>query len=156
MATVTDDPIRAEVERVLHVLVSATVVTPMAVATAVPRCLVRRVCALRHRLGEPARVARSLLDLVGAGPARGVIAPDDAPAPAADEPAARRDTSTDPASAPPSDDHLPIDEYESLAASQVVARLPALRPDELAAVRTFEAGHRGRRTILGKIDQLLA
>ena len=50
----------------------------------------------------------------------------------------------------------PIDDYESLAASQVVDRLPTLRPDELEAVRTFEAGHRGRRTILGKIDQLLA
>ena len=42
------------------------------------------------------------------------------------------------------------------AASQVVARLPTLQPDELEAVRIFEAGHRGRRTILGKIDQLLA
>ena len=51
---------------------------------------------------------------------------------------------------------LPIDEYESLAASQVVARLPSLTPGELGAVRRFEADHRGRRTVLGKIDQLLA
>ena len=154
MTTATDDPIRAEVERVLHVLVAATVTAPIAVVTAGPRCLVRQACALRRRLGEPARVARSLLDLVGAGPVRGVIAPDDAPA--ADEPAARRAVGRDRASESPSDDHLPIDEYESLAASQVVARLPTLRRDELEAVRTFEAGHRGRRTILGKIDQLLA
>ncbi len=51
---------------------------------------------------------------------------------------------------------LPIDEYESLAASQVVARLPSLTPGELGAVRRFEADHRGRRTVLGRIDQLLA
>jgi hypothetical protein len=152
MTTATDDPIRAEVERVLHVIVAATVTGPVLAVTAVPRCLVRRACALRRRLGEPARVARSLFDLVGAGPVHGVISQDDAPA--ADEPAARRAVA-DPPSASPSDDHLPIDEYESLAASQVVARLPTLRRDELETVRTFEAGHRGRRTILGKIDQLL-
>ncbi len=56
----------------------------------------------------------------------------------------------------PSDaDGLPIDEYESLAASQVVARLTALSPAELRTVRDFEGAHRGRRTVLGKIDQLL-
>jgi hypothetical protein len=152
MTTATADPIRAEVERVLHVLVNATVVMPLTAVTFVPRCLVRRACALCRRLGEPARVARSLVDLVGAGSARGVIAPDDAPEPR--EPAARR-VGAERATAS-SDDHLPIDEYESLAASQVVARLPTLQRDELEAVRTFEARHRGRRTILGKIDQLLA
>jgi hypothetical protein len=152
MTTATHDPIRTEVERVLHLLLDATVVAPMAAATAVPRCLLRRACSLCRRLGEPARVARSLLDLVGAGPARGVIAPDDAPEP--DEPAVPRVVAA--VAAPSDDDHLPIDEYESLAASQVVARLPTLHRDELEAVRTFEADHRGRRTILGKIDQLLA
>ena len=52
-------------------------------------------------------------------------------------------------------DDLPIDEYESLAASQVVARLEGLAPDELRRVRRFEAAHRSRRTVLGKVDQLL-
>ena len=155
MTTATGDPIRTEVERVLHLLVDATVVAPLTAVTAVPRCLVRRACALRRRLGEPARVARSLLDLVGAGSAHGVIAPDDAPDP--HEPAVPSIVAVAAASTTASsDDHLPIDEYESLAASQVVARLPTLQRDELEAVRTFEAGHRGRRTILGKIDQLLA
>jgi hypothetical protein len=50
---------------------------------------------------------------------------------------------------------LGIPEYDSLAASQVVPRLAALTPDELAAVRAYEAAHRGRRTILGRVDQLL-
>jgi hypothetical protein len=154
MTTATDDPIRAEVERVLHAILGATVAVPIAAVTAVPRCLARRACALRRRLGEPARVARSLLDLVGAGPIQSVISQDDSPAP--DEPAVALRVVPDPAPRSSADDHLPIDEYESLAASQVVARLPTLQRDELETVRSFEAAHRGRRTILGKIDQLLA
>ena len=51
---------------------------------------------------------------------------------------------------------LPIADYESLAVSHVVDRLPTLTGAELAAVRAFETAHRGRRTILGRIEQLLA
>ena len=54
----------------------------------------------------------------------------------------------------PGTDQLPIAGYESLAALHVVQRLAGLRPDELEAVRAFEQDHRGRRTILAKIDQL--
>jgi hypothetical protein len=153
MTTATNDPIQAEVERVLRAVMNATVVVPFAAVTAVPRCLTRRACALRRRLGEPARIARSLLDLVGAGSIRAVVEPDDAPAP--DAPVVPLRVVPEPAPRA-SGDHLPIDEYESLAASQVVARLPTLQRDELEIVRSFEAAHRGRRTILGKIDQLLA
>lgn len=49
---------------------------------------------------------------------------------------------------------LPIPEYDSLAASQVVPRLAGLAPSELEAVRSYEAARRGRRTILAKITQL--
>jgi hypothetical protein len=49
---------------------------------------------------------------------------------------------------------LPIPEYDSLAASQVVPRLAGLAPNELEAVRSYEAARRGRRTILAKIAQL--
>lgn len=49
---------------------------------------------------------------------------------------------------------LAISDYDSLAASQVIPRLSGLAADELAAVRTYEQGHRGRKTILGKINQL--
>ncbi len=143
MAT-TDDPIRADVERVLTAIVGTAFALPFAVATFVPRCMLRQAAAIRRRFTEPARVARSLLDLVGAG---GAAATD-----RTDERSARQR-----AAAPTREvtEHLPIDEYESLAASQVVARLPTLTDDELAAVRSFEAAHRGRRTILGRIDQLL-
>lgn len=49
---------------------------------------------------------------------------------------------------------LSIPGYDTLSASQVVQRLAGLTVDELEAVRTYEAGTRGRRTILSKIAQL--
>jgi hypothetical protein len=51
---------------------------------------------------------------------------------------------------------LAIPGYEDLAASHIVARLDRLSPAELTAIRRFELAHRGRRTVVGKIDQLLA
>lgn len=54
------------------------------------------------------------------------------------------------------DGELPIDGYDSLAASQVVGRLGTLTPLELDDVRKHELSHRARRTILGKISQLQA
>ena len=49
---------------------------------------------------------------------------------------------------------LPIAGYDTLAASQVVARLEGLDSVALEAVRTYEAAHRNRKTILGKVAQL--
>ena len=49
---------------------------------------------------------------------------------------------------------LPIDDYESLAASQVVARLASLDPHELELIESFERATRNRRTVLGRIAQL--
>ena len=49
---------------------------------------------------------------------------------------------------------LPIPGYDALSASQVVERLAGLTRDELDAVHAYEASHRQRRTILGKIEQL--
>jgi hypothetical protein len=50
---------------------------------------------------------------------------------------------------------LPIREYDGLSASQVVSRLTGLTPDELQAVRSYEEGSRGRRTVLLAIDRIL-
>lgn len=61
--------------------------------------------------------------------------------------------SSPPVPAPPVET-LAIPDYDSLAAKQVVKRLSGLTPDELEQVRLYEAAHRGRRTILGRIDQL--
>ncbi len=49
---------------------------------------------------------------------------------------------------------LAIPGYDTLSASQVIARLDALTPDELTAVEAYEAAHRGRRTILSRVAQL--
>ena len=49
---------------------------------------------------------------------------------------------------------LAIPDYDTLAASQIVARLAGLDASELAAVKLHEELHRGRRTILARIDQL--
>ncbi len=144
-----DDPIRAEVERILHAVVGTAIAVPIAVFTAVPRCVWRRTGGIRRRLSEPAAFVRSVFDVVGSpGPS---AAAGQAPVPPA---AATDDRSPRPARS--SADSLPIEEYQSLAASQVVARLPALTASELGAVRRFEAAHRGRRTVLGRIDQLLS
>jgi hypothetical protein len=51
-------------------------------------------------------------------------------------------------------DQLPIPDYDALAASQVVDRLSGLGEHELRAVRAYESTHRGRKTVLGRIDQL--
>jgi len=55
----------------------------------------------------------------------------------------------------PAADSLAIPGFDSLSASQVVQRLDGLTRPELVAVRTYEAGNRGRRTILNRVDQLL-
>lgn len=61
-----------------------------------------------------------------------------------------------PAEPAPPASSLGIPDYDVLSASQVVPRLPGLGPDELDAVRRYEAANRGRKTILAKIAQLQA
>jgi hypothetical protein len=155
--TTTDDPIRAEVERALRGAIEASIAIPIAITTAIPRCLVRRACALRRRLAEPLRIARSLLDLVGGtGPTPPPSGTPDRVAPAnrTVRPLGAADSGLDVTM--DRTDELPIEEYESLAASQVVDRLATLTPDELEAIRSFELANRSRRTVLGRIDQLVA
>jgi hypothetical protein len=90
----------------------------------------------------------------GAGPravaSAGVAAP--APSRRAAAPASRP-VSTEPAV---DVERLAIPDYDSLSASQVVPRLAGLAADELELVRQYEAGTRGRKTILNKIAQLQA
>lgn len=47
-----------------------------------------------------------------------------------------------------------IPDFDSLAASQVVPRLAGLSLADLEAVRRYETAHRGRKTIINRIDQL--
>lgn len=50
--------------------------------------------------------------------------------------------------------NMAIPDYDTLAASQIVNRLVGLTPAELHDVKIHEEQHRGRRTILARIDQL--
>lgn len=71
---------------------------------------------------------------------------------AAEEAAAARTAATD--TATPSADVLPIPDYDSLSASQVVSRLQGLTAGQLDAIRAYESGTRGRKTILNRVQQL--
>ena len=55
---------------------------------------------------------------------------------------------------PEEDEQLAIRDYDELSASQVVERLEGLPRGELDAIRAYEASHRARNTVLGKIEQL--
>ena len=70
-------------------------------------------------------------------------------------------TTAPPKSSMSSNGHVPtasslaIPGFDTLSASQVVQRLDGLSRGELISARAYEAGTRGRRTILSRIDQLL-
>ena len=51
---------------------------------------------------------------------------------------------------------LPITDYDSLAASQVVPRLATMSPSDLQLVSAYERSNRNRQTILHRVAQLLA
>jgi hypothetical protein len=52
--------------------------------------------------------------------------------------------------------HLPLANYPTLNAVDIVAQLETLSADELRAIADFEGVHRMRRTVLFKINQLLS
>ena len=102
------------------------------------------------------RVESRLHDMRGRGEEFARSAPEasiPAPPPAPPRPTIVREPIEVPDHAPDSDE-LPIPGYDALSASQVVERLAGLGPEELDAVHAYEATHRQRRTILGKIEQL--
>lgn len=144
---------RADVERWLRSFVEAALAVPAVAAASARRCLGGRVGQVADRVAEPMRVLRSIVELaVGAPPANGAGDTESDAAPDAAAETSERRSGTAAASRAPV---LPIDDYESLAASQVVARLGNLTPAELRQVRRFEVANRGRRTVIGRIDQLL-
>jgi len=51
---------------------------------------------------------------------------------------------------------LPITDYDSLAASQVVPRLATMSAADLERVGIYERAHRNRQTILHRVAQLLS
>jgi hypothetical protein len=144
------DPVRAEVEQWLRAFVTAGLAVPRAAAATARRCVGGRLGDVTNRVAEPMRLVRSIVELATGAPRTA----GDRGAPAESTSAAEADSSPSDVAADAAV-HLPIDEYESLAASHVVARLDNLTPTELRQVRRFEVAHRGRRTVIGRIDQLL-
>lgn len=51
---------------------------------------------------------------------------------------------------------FPIPGYSTLSATQIATRLSGLSRDDLEAIRAFESQARKRRTVLHRIDELLA
>lgn len=164
------DPVRVQVEETLHRVFDGVTAIPCAALRRMKRAANRSVDRVGGTLATPVGLIRSVFELALSGVlGGGTTSPSSALRPESVRPTP---TSTPtaaavgPADAAPTvmldgdpDDastELPLHGYESLAASQVVARLSRLVPDELELIRAFELGHRGRRTILGKIDQLLA
>jgi hypothetical protein len=72
------------------------------------------------------------------------------------EPPAEVAAAPEPAALAPAESELPIQDYDSLAASQVVPRLATMSHDELRAVRDYELAHRKRQTILNRVAQRLS
>lgn len=56
----------------------------------------------------------------------------------------------------PGVDTLALADYDHLPASDIVAKLEGLEPDERDAIERYELAGRCRRTVLGKLDQLRA
>ena len=91
--------------------------------------------------------------------ARATSAPEPAPSSSSSSPApapapASAASNGEPVADAPDVDALPIPDYDELSASQVVERLEGLDHDSLELIRRYEAAHRSRNTILGKIAQL--
>ena len=57
-------------------------------------------------------------------------------------------------SPPPPTAQLPIDEYDSQAAAQIIKLLAQLTPDELDQIEAYELENRNRVTVCRKIEQL--
>jgi hypothetical protein len=150
----TADPVRDQVEVALRRLVGTVASVPCDAVRAVHGMVAQSAALLRTivtltvdgLLGWDVDAGVPPLGTALARPGIGA----DAAAPANDGAAAERTRDAGIAA------DLAIAGYEDLAASHIVARLDGLDRHDLAAIRRFELAHRGRRTVIGKIDQLLA
>lgn len=51
-------------------------------------------------------------------------------------------------------DDLALVDYDQLAASHIISKLAGLTDDEVTEIEHYEQANRGRRTVLGKIEQI--
>lgn len=135
---------RDPIDRLVDVMVATPICTYVAARRTIP--LVGR--AVRSRLLPAAEmVTDAASDLVDVAVES---ASDAAPDPSVIDAAT---SSPDDAAGVTEADTLPIDDYDHLAARQVVDRLDGLTSDELIAVERYELAHRHRQTVLRKIEQ---
>ena len=155
------DPVRDNVEAALHRLVGLASSGPCAVARAAGRTINESIGMLRSVL---TLTVDGLLGWdVDAGVAplvTGVVSSTSTTKPTTSSTAnvaEQPDRAVNPrhAAARAAAAELAIPGYEDLAASHIVARLDKLTAAELTEIRAFEVANRGRRTVVGKIDQLL-
>ena len=144
---------REDARRLADDLIDYAIYAPLGAAIAVAEELPELVRRGRERFGPRIALAQMLGKLAADSARRRAEAfvrrPADRPradgTPAAAEP--------DAAAAHPARPAIP--DYDALSAAEIVARLAALTPSELARVRSYETAHRARRTVLAKIAQLL-
>ena len=142
---------RQPVDRVIDFVVGLPVATAVAARRSIP--LIRQ--ASRQGVHAFARRARHTL---GPGPDTSGVPTSAVLVPSADRTnglaavVAGATVAAEPAVAAAS--ALPIDDYDHLAARQVVDRLATLTATELAQIDRYERAHRHRRTVLGRIAQL--
>lgn len=148
-AATAADPVRDGVEQALRRLVADVLALPCHAA--------RRVRdGVREGVAQPAALAGSLVSLTVDGILGRRVGRPRQPAHLIQPPRVRLAGAPEPTGDQVAASTLPIEEYESLAASQVVARLERLDANELEQIERFELANRGRRTVLGKIAQLAA
>jgi len=111
----------------------------------VAKTMTQRGSAMAETLGDRVLndVGQVIVDIFGID-----LSPDDASS--ADAEPVVKPTAT----ADRPDERLPIAEYDSQAAAQIVKMLGQLTPEELDAIEAHETAGRGRVTILRKIEQL--
>lgn len=162
MATADKDPVEQAVELVVYAPIGLALEAKRLLPTFVERgrqqvqmakmigqfAVKQGQSEAEQRLSKAQAQAESLLGEFGLGRADTAVprAPEVALQPDPDAPTPQRSGAAA--------TELAVADYDSLAASQVIPRLAGLTAAELEAVRAYEAAHRGRKTILGKVAQI--
>jgi hypothetical protein len=145
-----DESPKERARRIADELVDYAVYAPLGAVAALADELPDLVRKGRDRFGGQVRLAQMF----------GKIAADTAKRQAEGfvrgRPGPRGSSNAAPKSAAPPAERPPFEDYERLAATEVIARLERLGLEELRAVRAYEQRHRNRRTILGRVSQLLS
>ncbi|SRR6056297_1651685 len=143
--------------RAVAAIITAPLTVTVRVAENAPEIVgrVRQEVVLARFIGKMAvdqgrREIKRRLD--GESPTRPPVTPPSEPP--VDSPVT--ETPTFPTNEPgvPDADDLALDDYDQLPAAQIVAKLAGLTASERAQIRRYEAAHRHRRTVLGRLDQL--